>query len=162
MSTRYATLNGVSLDTPAWQVIDSGYDQLLNTPQLRGTDVVLPGAHGQRAYPRLLDATVVSFPLLIVGSVDTDGDPIADPFQGMFQHRDYLHDNLGLPGTSGVDADRGTVPLVFVRGGSLPNLTGEVTFLGLLDWVTIDGETGQAMARIDVSIPDGELVEAGS
>lgn len=160
IAARYATINGVPLDTYAWEVVGDGYDPLLNIPSLRGDDVVMPGAVGRRAYPRVIDAAVVSLPLQIHGGFDQDGGTISDSIQGMLQHQEYLSENLGLPGTSGVDADRGTVPMVFVRSGSLSNWTGEVTVLALTDWRTLGN--GDAMWRIDLSIPLGRLVEGGS
>lgn len=159
-ATRYATVNTVPLDTYAWRVIAGGYDQLLNTPQVRGEDVIMPGATGVRAYPRIFTATIVSIPMLIVGSMDDDGAPISDPFEGMLQHQEYLQENLGIAEDG--DADRGTVEMVFVRGGALSSWTGEVTVLGLQDWVTLDGQTGEAMVRLDISIPAGRLGPDGS
>lgn len=157
-ATRYGELNDIPLDTYAWQVVEGGYDELLNTPALRGEDLTMPGAQGVRSYPRIIDATIVSIPLLVVGSLTEDGEAISDPFEGMLQHRDYLRANLGLAGDG--DAARGTVPFVFHRGGSLNDWEGEVTFLGLFGWTSMGG--GDAMVRIDLSIPNGELVEAGS
>lgn len=156
IAERYATINGVALDTYAWRVVDSGYDELLNTPALRGDDMILPTASGRRAYTRVIDATVVSIPLLVIGGYDQDGVPKTDPVKGMLEHRAYLRSNLGLPGATGIDANRGTVPMVFVRGTGLGNLTGQVTFLGLFGWQTVGH--GEAMVRIDISIPAGELV----
>lgn len=157
---RYAEVNSVPLDTYAWYVVDDGYDELMNSPQLRGEDLVMPTATGRRAYPRVVDVMVVSIPLLIVGAFTPDGADISDPVEGMLTHQEYLQANLGLPGTSGVDADRGTVPFVFHRGGSLPAWTAEVTFLGLNDWTTVGH--GEALARVDLSVPLGVFVESGS
>lgn len=156
-ATRYGILNGIPLDTYAWRVVDSGYDELLNTPQLRGEDITMPGAQGVRAYPRVIAATVVSIPLLIVGSLTEDGAAIADPYDGMLTHRDYLRANLGLADDS--DPDRGTVPFVFIRGPILDAWLGDVTFLGIQGWTTLSG--GDALCRIDLSLPT-ELDEAGS
>lgn len=157
-AARYGVLNSVPLDTYAWEVVQDGYDELLDCPALRGIDVIMPGARGRRAYPREIDATVVSIPLHIIGSLTEDGTPISDEIEGMLTHRDYLRNNLGMP--EDADADRGTVPFVFVRGGSLADWEGEVTFLGLHGFTTLGG--GEALVRIDLSIPDGELEEAES
>lgn len=151
----FGELNTVILDTYAWRVVDSGYDDLLSCPALRGEDLVMHGAKGRRAYPRIIDATVVSIPMLITGAFDQDGDPIENPRKGLFENRDYLRDNLGFAD----DSDRGTVPFIFYRD-DLPNWAGDVTFLGLNDWTTIGRH--DAMARLDISIPDGELEETGS
>lgn len=159
-ATRYLEVNDIPLDTHAWRVVDEGYDQLLNSPALRGEDLTMHGAKGRRAYPRIIDTTIVSIPLLIIGAFDEDGDPIADPFEGMFEHRDYLRANLGIADDG--DPNRGTVDAIFHRGGTLPNWAGPVTVLGLNGWTTIDAYTGDAMVRLDLSIPDGELAASGS
>lgn len=150
-----ATLNGVSLDTPAWTVVAPGYDELFNSPALRGEDLVMPTAAGVRAYPRVVTATVVSIPLLIIGQYTMAGAVNADPWVGLLTNRDYLRNNLGLPGTSGVNANRGTVVLALDRPGALATIDADVTFLGLQGFQTIG--YGEALARIDLSIPAGEL-----
>lgn len=153
----YGVLNSVPLDTYAWRVVEGGYDELLNCPALRGADLVMFGSQGRRGYPRIIDATVISIPLLVSGEFDEDGTPIANKREGLYEHRDYLRANLGLAADS--DPDRGTVPFVFNRG-SLADWTGDVTFLGFNGWTSIGRH--DAMVRIDLSIPDGELAEAGS
>lgn len=153
----YGELNGVLLDTYAWRVVNEGYDALLNCPALRGTDLVMPHARGRRPYPRVIDATVVSFPMLISGHLDEDGEPISDPRTGLLQHRDYLRENLGLADDG--DPVDGTVPFVFHRE-DLPDWTGDVTFLGFNGWTTLG--RSDALVRLDLSIPDGELAETGS
>lgn len=152
---RYATINAVPLDTYGWRVPRGGYDDLLNGRVVRGTDLTMPTASGRRAYPRKVDARTVSIPILINGKLNEAGTPYSDPIQGMLTNRDYLEATLGYPGTSGVDATRGTVPLTFVRKSPLSTLTAQVTFLGLNDWTTRGG--GLALARIDLSIPTGVL-----
>jgi len=158
---RWLDVNDIPLDTHAWRVVEGGYDVLLASPALRGEDLIMHGARGVRPYPRIVTVTVVSVPLLIIGAFDQDGEPIADPGEGMLEHRDYLRHGLGIADEA-EDADRGTVEAVFHRGGSLPDWVGPVTVLGLNDWVTLDLDGGDAMVRLDLSIPDGELEETGS
>lgn len=151
----YGELNGIPLDTYAWRVVNSGYDELLNCPRLRGTDLVMPGAQGVRPYPRIIDVTVVAIPMLVTGAFDEDGVPIANPRAGLLQHRDYLRANLGLAATGD-----GTVPFVFHREDPLIDWSGDVTFLGFNGWTTLG--MSDALVRLDLSIPAGELAESGS
>lgn len=145
----YLEVNTVPLDTYAWRCLS--YADLLSGPAVRGGDLVMPGAAGQRPYPRIIDATVKSFSLHVFGYLAQDGTPITDPLEGLITHRDYLLANLGLGESTG----DGTVPAVFHRG-SLDDLAGDVTVVALTDWQTLRGR--EATFRLDLSIPDGELV----
>lgn len=144
----YLEVNSVPLDTYAWRVLS--YGDLFNGPQLRGRDLVMHGATGQRPYPRIVDASVVSLSLHVFGHRDQDGVAIADPLIGLMQHRDYLRANLGLGLTTG----DGTVPAVFHRD-TLDDLAGDVTVLAIADWRNRGGF--EATFRLDLSIPDGEF-----
>lgn len=155
----HLVVNGIPLDTYAWRVIEGGYDDLLNTPALRGGDLVMPGARGVRAYPRIITVTPASISMMIDGSVDEDGVATADAVDGMFTHRDYLRENLGIADDA-ADADRGTVPATWVRGSTLPEMDADITVLGIFDWRTYEG--GFATCRLDLLIPDGEFSEAGA
>lgn len=150
-ATRYATVNSVPLDTYGWRVIAGGYDELLDTPALRGDDLVMPGAAGVRAYPRVIDVTTVSIGMVINGKKNEAGTPYADPIAGMLTNRDYLEANLGIADDA-ADATRGTVPFTFVRAGALSTLTADVTVLGLRGWTTRGG--GLALVRLDLSFPE--------
>lgn len=154
----YLEVNSVPLDTLGWRVVTSGYDDLHNTPGLRGEDVILPNAQGVRPYPRVIDTTVVSIPVLIIGDCDQDGTPYDDPEVGLLTNTDYLRDNLGLPPDA--DPDRGTVTVTFYRPDPLPDLTGDAIFLGLLGWGRVG--TGEALAHVDLLLTAGVLTEAGS
>jgi hypothetical protein len=157
-SDYYLEVNGVPLDTHAWMVLEGGYDDLLNSPQLRGADVVMPQARGRRTYPRIVDATPVSISMLIIGEVDEDGVPMADPLDGLFIHRDYLRDNLGI--AEDADPTTGTVVATWVRGTTLPALAGEVVVVGLFDFATMAG--GFATVRLDLILAEGGFTEGGS
>lgn len=152
--TVYGVLNSVPLDTYGWRVIEGGYDELLNCPALRGSDLVMPGVPGRRPYPRLIDASIVSIPMVIGGATDQDGTPYSDPLVGLLTNRDYLRDNTGF--AAGGD---GTVTFTFNRG-TLPDWSGPVTNLGFNGFTKIGRY--DAMVRLDLSIPDGELAEVGS
>lgn len=158
ISDIYLEVNSIPLETYAWRTVEPAYDELLNTPALIGADLDMLRTRGVRAYPRRVTATVVSIPLLVIGSSDEDGDPTDDPMVGMMTHRDTLRSGLGIANDA-ADADRGTVTATFYRR-SLASWQGPVTVLGLNDWTTLGG--GDALVRLDLSIPGGELPEAGS
>lgn len=149
-ATRYATVNGVPLDTYGWRVVRGGYDELLNTPAVRGADLVVPLAHGARAYPRWIDVTLVSIGMVINGRKNEAGTLYADPITGMLTNRDYLEANLGIADDA-ASATRGTVPFTLVRP-ALSTLTADVTVLGLRGWSTRGG--GLALVRLDLSFPE--------
>jgi hypothetical protein len=158
ISDIYLEVNGIPLETYAWRTLDTGYDELLNSPAIAGDDLRLPLTRGQRPFPRVVDRTTVSVPLLIVGSLDEDGVPIADPMDGMFTHRDYLRNGLGIADDG--SPSTGTVTATFYRGTVLSPLSGEVTVLGLNGFALLGH--GEALVRLDLSIPDGELADTGS
>lgn len=149
-AVNYATVNSVPLDTYGWRAMAGGYDALLETPALRGRDLVMPGAQGVRPYPRYVDATTVSIGLVIDGKFTENGSVNADPVKGMFQNRDYLEANLGIANDA-ADADRGTVAFTFVRAG-LSTLTADVVVLGLRGWQTKGN--GVALVRLDLVFPE--------
>lgn len=76
------TVAGVSMRTEAWWVAD--LTPLWAVGPHRGADRVIPGVHGQRAYPRRRDPLVVDLRLLIVGSHTSSGAVNADPWSGVF------------------------------------------------------------------------------
>lgn len=157
ISPNWLVVNTVPLETYAWQAMEDGYDDLLNTPQLRGEDLTLPGASGERPFPRVAGSLLVAVPLVIDGTRDQDGDPISNPRLGVRDHLRYLNANLGI--ASDGDPDDGTVPAEFHwEDGEV--WQGDVIVLGLNDVVTL-GRTG-AMVRLDLKFPDGSMEEAGS
>lgn len=148
VTTTYLEVNSVPLDTYAWRCLS--YGDLFSAPPVRGGDLVMPGAVGQRPYPRVIDAAVKSLSMLVRGYVDQNGTPIANALEGLMSNRAYLVANLGL----GLSTGDGTVAATFHRGG-LASLTGTVTVLAIADWQNIGGR--EATFRLDLSIPDGEL-----
>lgn len=155
MSPYRLLVNGVSLETAAWFAPTGGYDDLLASPAVRGTDRVMPGARGVRSYRRIATATPVSVSLIVTGECDPNGTPYDLPrIEGLLTNRDLLRHELGLS-IDQVTRD-GLVPARFERG-SLPAWEGEVTVVGLADWQTLSEDTGAV--RLDLLIPAGELVE---
>lgn len=148
----YLEVNGVPLATYAWEI--PNLDEIFRQPDLRGTDVIIPGEPGFISNPTRPTGTVYGpFPLDIFGEFTPDGTPISDPLEGMVEHRDYLADNLGFGGP--------VVDIIFHRGTLGPR-TGEGHFLGLQGWSTDAVRVGYARTTFDLLIPAGELVGTGS
>lgn len=150
----YGEVNSTPLETYGWRTFGTGYDELLNCPALRGENLVLPGAKGRRPYPRVGDETPVSIPLLVNGATNPDGTPYDKPLSGLLANRDLLRASIGV-----LASGDGTVTFTFHRD-DLDPWSGPVTVLGFYDWVTMGGT--EAMTRLDLLIPDGELEVVGS
>lgn len=88
-------INSISMHTPAWCVLD--LLPLWAFPATRGGNVIVPGASGQRAYPRRIDETTYSLEMVIVGDVDQSGDPYDNPLVGLQTNLEYLWDNVVSP-----------------------------------------------------------------
>lgn len=155
------TINGLEMEPPdlglgrAWQPIEHGYSDFANSPKLRGGDVVVPQARGQRGYDRVVDASIVSISMMMFGEVEPDGTPyLGDAYEGLWVNRDFFVASLGI-GT--------VVPAVFTRGDVLPVLTGNVIPLDAGDWRLHDqGCQATATFRLDLKILDGYLEEDAS
>lgn len=66
------TINGVSMHTPAWCVTD--LSELWGSFEYRGSNRVIPGRRGRKPYVRRPDETRYSFPMVIGGYADQNGD----------------------------------------------------------------------------------------
>ena len=155
------TINGLSMEPPdlgrgrPWQPVDQGYSDLANAPALRGGDVVMPGARGQRGYERVVDATIVSLSMMMFGEVAPDGELYpGDAYEGLWVNRDFFLASVAVGQI---------VPAVFTRGENLPVLTGDVIVLAAEDW-RMRPQTCQATAtfRLDIKLLGGYLEEEGS
>jgi hypothetical protein len=67
MATPYLTCNGQSLEVVGALHVES-YDDLLSQPDTKGEDRPIPGAHGDRPYPRWVAAGLVQLPLWVYGN----------------------------------------------------------------------------------------------
>lgn len=152
------TINGLSMEPPdlglgrAWQPVDHGYSDFANSPTMRGGDLVIPQARGQRGYERVVDATVVSISMMMFGEVEPDGTLYpGDAYEGLWVNRDYFMAGV-TPGE--------IVTAVFTRGENLPVLTGDVIVLAAADW-RLRPQTCLATAtfRLDMKILAGYLDE---
>lgn len=103
--TEFLSIGGVPLSTPAWEL--ENLQDLWSGPPTRGVDVVMPGADGQRPYPRKVDAWRVTLNLAIYGDVSWDGTANADARAGLWDAIAHLRANAFDP----VATARGTRPL---------------------------------------------------
>lgn len=149
----YLEINSIPLATPAWEIPD--LSALLDSGALRGSDNIIPGFAGVVPNRRRRTVWVCTFPLDVMGDIDSDGTPLTDGNEGVNLHMEYLNEHLGFASATG----DGTVPAVFHRG-DLPEWTADVHFLGLKG----SQKLGQFLVRttFDISIPAGRWEEAGS
>lgn len=154
--TYYLEINGIPLATPAWECPD--LSPLLDDPQLRGADGILPYVNGGVPYRRRINPTVYTLALDVFGDQDHEGDPYDDAFEGLLTNFDYLKANLGLASETG----DGTVGAIFHRG-DLDQLTAEVHFLGFKGSRTSGSGTPSLLrTTFDISVPVGRFTETGS
>lgn len=89
------TISGISMHGPAWNVLDC---MPLWLPQsTRGTNVVIPGAAGTRAYPIRLHEARHSLEMAITGWADRNGVLTNDPWVGLQANIEYLRANIEAP-----------------------------------------------------------------
>lgn len=95
MSQGSLTINSVQLVNTApngWKALD--LSPLWGAPNLRGSNVVIPGTAGQRAYPRRVDETIYRLPLVVFHTHSVGGTPYADPSNGLQTNVEYLYQQL--------------------------------------------------------------------
>jgi hypothetical protein len=144
--TEYLSLGGVPLSTPAWEL--ENLQDLWSGPPTRGTDIVMPGADGQRSYPRKVDAWRLTLNLAIWGDVSWDGTATADPRAGLWAAIQHLRANAFDP----VATARGTrlIEMTTADGGTVAaTCTVERFAIGaaLTPWAV--------RATADIVVPEG-------
>jgi hypothetical protein len=92
------TIEDVSLNTPAWCLPDMS--PLWASRAQRGSNRLIPGVTGRKAYKRRLDETKLSLPILITGFCDSEGTSYADIgisfAQGLEANVKFLQNAFGL------------------------------------------------------------------
>ena len=143
------------VNDPLWMVSNLG--MLWVRGEVRGSDVLMPGADGVRPFRRRPTVTAYSLPFVISGDVDYEtGEACSsddDRWVAFERNLAYIDDNLvAPPGTrEGTREARMTMPSGAERWADLHvlRLTGRVedaTFVGVMN----------------ISIPAGRLAEAVS
>src|SRR5436305_11139291 len=95
----YLRLAAIPMSNPGFIIND--LSQLLDGPDQRGTDRILPGAVGVVAFPRRITISKRQCPMTIYGDHDTSGNDTADQCAGLEANITWLIQNvLAIPGTS--------------------------------------------------------------
>lgn len=148
--TGEVTIGGVFMHTPAWAILDVTPFWL--PAEVRGSDRLLPGVTGVRAYRRRRTVTERQLQLVIIGEFDHTGAENANPWAGARDNVDYLRDNVIDPTNVG-DGTRACH--VELPDGAL--LDGNIHVLGLeRDGPLVDGG---GLYTMTISIPLGVLTE---
>lgn len=145
--------NETSMHTPAWTILD--LSPLWMPPQVRGTNVTLPGTPGRRPYPLRFDQTDYDLEMVISGAVDRHGALWPDPIMGLYENLLYLSENVVEPMTPPL----ATRPAELVAPDGSTLLTADVQVLSLERGTTTD-EIMQAV--LIIRIPAGGFVEGSS
>lgn len=89
------TINGVSMHTAAWQVLDV---RPLYLPRAwRSGSVLIPGAAGRRPYPYRVDEAEFALPMWVTGVYDRTGAAHSNKFTGLQTNLEYLRANVLTP-----------------------------------------------------------------
>lgn len=139
------TISGVSMNTPAWDCVD--LTELWLGGDVRGSDRLLPGVPGVKAYKRRTTVTGYSLPMVLTGEVDRFGTVNGDWWAGLEANIDYLRANVVDP-TNLTDGTRAAV-LTMPSGATR---TADIHVLGLEKGTVL---AGVMLATLDISIPDG-------
>ena len=144
------TIAGVDMTGPAWQVMN--LHVLWLPASQRGSDVIIPGVAGRKAYQRFADATTRTLEMKITGTVDRTGATNSDLFEGLQANIDYLITNVVNPPGSG----DGTRSMVL----TMPDATTRTEPVHVLGMEFGDlNESGQwVRAALDISIPSGRVI----
>lgn len=151
------TIDGVSMHTPAWRA--SNLTPLWRGIAVRGTDRIIPGIPGVLPYRRRLTVRTHSIPLFICGDHDRDGNLLIDPWVGLEENLDFLHDYVVDPPNAG----DGTRAASIVKPSGVV-VTADIHVLDLVLGDVLEGtdaSTGATgvgqRATLEVSIPAGRF-----
>jgi hypothetical protein len=143
--------DNILMHGPAWDM--PNLLPLWFNGEVRGNDVLLPGATGVIPFRRRFTVTGYSLPLIITGRVDIEGVPpeIEDEvWEQLETNVQYLNDNIVAPPgtTSGIRLATLTMPSGAER-------EAEIHVLGITPGIATDGIM---KATLDISIPAGRFV----
>lgn len=150
-SPEWLEIDGVPLSTPAWETTDAS--ELWSTAQVRGADLVIPGAAGVRPYPRRPTVTSATVELVVVGDTAPDGTARSEPRAGLAVNCALLE---ALVGPNGTDADGTRLAILhYAPGGPTADRRGRVHVLRIR---FARKDPNMATAQLELSIPAGALV----
>lgn len=150
------SIDGIPMKTHGWNVLD--LRPLWMPASIRGSDKILPGASGVRAYPRRPTVTEISLSMIITGEANMLGAPpvtgVEHVSQALFIQLQaniaYLRANVIDPISPSTDGTR-TAILTMPDGSTR---TGAVHVVGL----TVNDMKEHIMATtLTLSIPGGTL-----
>lgn len=90
-----ANLYEVALRDGPWWILD--LSPVNNYPNQRGSNVIIDGVPGQRAYARQVDETTYTMPLQVTGEVNASGSTAIAPsalLETLQDNLDYLWENV--------------------------------------------------------------------
>lgn len=149
-SPEWLEIDGVPLSTPAWETTEAS--ELWSSGDVRGNDLIIPGAAGVRPYPRRPTVTPATIELSVVGDTAPDGTAQPEPRAGLAANCALLE---ALVGPNGIDADGTRLAVLhYAPGGPAPDRRGRVHVLRVrFARQGPDYATGQ----LELSIPAGAL-----
>lgn len=148
-AAEYVDIDGLPLDTPAWTT--SNASDLWSSPDLRGSDVIIPGALGVLAQPRRPTVTKATIELDIVGDTDPEGFPYTNTALGLTLNLAVLRALADPPAT--VDGTR-TLTLHLPPGAATATRSGPAHVERIR--LARDGRL-HATGQIELSLPKGAL-----
>jgi len=117
-------------------------------PELRGSDVLIPGLQGAKARRRRATATEHALVMVLAGDVDHADEPYGDFTEGLASNLNYLHANVIDPPTT----TAGTRSSTFTDWAGDAS-TKPIHVLGF--HITEKWNDGLIKAVLDISIPGG-------
>jgi hypothetical protein len=145
----YLELAGVPLSTPGWEMTDAS--DLWASAEVRGGDLVIPGATGVRPYRRRPTVTKATVELAVFGDTSWDGTAYPSVRAGLATNCRHLEALAQSPATTD-----GTVLAVlhYAPGAPAPDRRGPVHVLRVrFARIGPNLATGQ----VELSIPAGAL-----
>lgn len=145
----YLEIATVPLATPAWRILD--LSSLWDGPEVRGDDLLIPGAAGVLTQPRRATVTRKVLPIAIFGEQDREGNVYPNPFTGVRTNLDYLYTNVFAPVSTG----NGTRAAIHHLADGVTTRSANVIVLSPLD-VRPAGKHS-LIGRLDILIPTGRF-----
>lgn len=151
--SEWLDIDDIPFATPAGEVRAGGLLPLLQGPDVRGSNRIIPGAGGVRRNPRRATESRRAIPLVIFADTDPEGVPHADPAIGLVANIDYYR---AVTDPTGV-GDGTRTATVHLKDGSTRSGPVHVEALEL------GGDDNQGvLAVLVLTLPDGALVPDGS
>jgi hypothetical protein len=145
----YLELNGVPLSTPGWEMTEAS--DLWSGADVRGSDLLMPGAAGVRPYPRRPTVTGAVIEVYVFGDTAWDGTPYASLRAGLATNVMHLAALATPPGSGD-----GTVAAVlhYAPGAPTASRSGRVH---VVRWRFARTGPGSGTGQFELSVPAGSL-----